>query len=436
MPTLLSFDQAPPISAPLRFFLTAPLFSLLAGLLLLWSGPELFLSRWTPAALALTHLITAGFMLQVMLGALQQLLPVMAGAHMAHPLRVATVVHACLTLGALCLAAAFLTYQRWLFAGAVVLLASGVLSYVLAALRALHRVPANPSVRGLRLALVGLGGTVGLGLLRAAGLAWSVQWPLLNLVNVHLGWGFVAWACAILAAASFVVVPMFQQTPAYPPWMVRGFAGGALAVVVAWTLAEFSDQQGWASALSVAVVLVAAVFAWTTLRLLRQSKRARPDAVQLLWWVAMLSALLSCGLWLLAHTVPTVAQWQGWPLLLGVLVLFGVFMSVIVGMLYKIVPFLVWLHLQNLDLEGVKPPNVRKVLAEPQINHQAAAHGLSLVLLLLAVGWPVWFVYPAGLAVVVANGWLLRNLFAALAVYRSYLKVSATSKARTDSSVA
>jgi hypothetical protein len=60
MQALLSFDQGPPISAPLRFFITAPLFAIGAGFLLLWSGPELFASRWTPAALALTHLITVG----------------------------------------------------------------------------------------------------------------------------------------------------------------------------------------------------------------------------------------------------------------------------------------------------------------------------------------------------------------------------------------
>ncbi|MDQ5914882.1 MAG: hypothetical protein QG584_773, partial [Pseudomonadota bacterium] len=86
MQALLSFEQAPPIAAPFRFFLTAPLFSGLAGLLLLVDGPELLTSRWTPGALALTHLIAAGFVLQVMLGAMIQILPVVAGANLRHPL--------------------------------------------------------------------------------------------------------------------------------------------------------------------------------------------------------------------------------------------------------------------------------------------------------------------------------------------------------------
>ena len=39
MQGMLAFQNAPPFAAPLRFFLTAPLFSLAAGLLLLAAGP-------------------------------------------------------------------------------------------------------------------------------------------------------------------------------------------------------------------------------------------------------------------------------------------------------------------------------------------------------------------------------------------------------------
>src|SRR5574343_70151 len=89
MQALLSFENAPPFAAPLRFFLTAPLFAVLAGLLVAWEGPGLFASRWMPGALAATHLVTVGFMLQVMLGAMIQILPVVAGANLRRPLRVA-----------------------------------------------------------------------------------------------------------------------------------------------------------------------------------------------------------------------------------------------------------------------------------------------------------------------------------------------------------
>jgi hypothetical protein len=422
MQALLSFDQGPPISAPLRFFLTAPLFAIGAGCLLLWSGPDMFASRWTPVALALTHLITVGFMMQVMLGAMQQLLPVMAGANIKHPLLIATVVHAAITVGGIFLVLAFLTSVPLLFGCAVIFLASGVVAFVGATVHALHGVPAtSPVVRGLRLALLGLCVTVSIGLLNAVSMGWSLGFALEQLANVHLGWGFVAWGCAILAAVGFVAVPMFQQTPNYPGWFGRGFSVSALAIVALWSGAELTGHARSASVLAIGVVLVAASFALMTLNLQRRSKRPKMDAVQLLWRVAMVSALVACALWLLAQVSETLAQWQGWPLLFGALLLFGGFMSVILGMLYKIVPFLVWLHLQNRSQGRVMAPNVKKVLNEQHINGQMKAHFVALGLLLLAVFWPRWFVYPAGLALIIANAWLLRNLLSAVAVYRNHL---------------
>ena len=67
--TSLSLEQAPPISVPFRFFLSAPLFLLLAALALLAAGPDALGSRWMPALLGITHLITLGFMSMVMSGA-------------------------------------------------------------------------------------------------------------------------------------------------------------------------------------------------------------------------------------------------------------------------------------------------------------------------------------------------------------------------------
>ena len=437
MQALLSFDQGPPISAPLRFFLTAPLFAISAGCLLLWSGPELFASRWTPSALALTHLITVGFMMQVMLGAMQQLLPVMAGANIARPLVIASAVHAGITIGGILLVGAFLTSAPLLFGAAVFFLGAGVMTFVVAAAIALHGVPAGgPIVRGLRLGLIGLSVTVSIGLLNAAAMGWSLGVPLVKLANVHLGWGFVAWGCAMLGAVGFVAVPMFQQTPNYPDWFGRNFSGSALVVVALWTGAELTGFEQSAAGLAIGVVLVAAIFALTTLNLQRLSKRPKLDAIQLLWGVAMLSALAACALWLLSRVFDSLDQWQGWPLLFGTLLLFGGFMSVIIGMLYKIVPFLVWLHLQNLGKGHLMAPNVKKVLNQKQIDRQMWAHFCSFGLLVLAVFWPLWFVYPAGLALIVANIWLLRNLLSAVAVYRGHaakIKVLAAEKLRAIS---
>ena len=432
MQALLSYDDAPPLSVPLRYFLTAPLFAILAGLLLLYAGPEILASRWSPATLAFTHVITAGFMLQVMLGALQQLLPVVLGANLARPLRLATLVHAAITPGTLLLAAAFMSYAPLLFGAAGAFLGAGVVLFVWAAVPALYGISASsPTLLGLKIALLGLLGTVISGQLLALALGWSLNWPVLQLTDLHLGWGFMAWSCVVLAAVAFVVVPMFQLTPEYPTWFGQYFVRTAFGCVLLWTV---TDLAGWALAAALfatATMACGAVFCGVTLNILRQSKRAKPDASHHFWNLAMASALLACGVWLAAQWLPTVNAWQGWPLLFGVLLLFGGFMSVATGMLYKIVPFLVWLHLQNLGSAGVPAPNMKKVLPQRRIDRQLRAHLASCALLLLAVIWPAWFVYPAGVALIIANGWLLRNLLYATGIYRKHLRSIEASLAPT-----
>jgi hypothetical protein len=426
MADLLSFEESPPLGAPLRFFLTAPCFAILAGVLLLSSGPDGLASRWTPTALALTHLIAAGFMLQVMLGALLQIMPVVAGANMARPLRVASVVHAAVTLGALLLAAAFMSFSPLLFKLAAVFLGAGIVFFVGSAARALRGMalsgPSIPTIQGVAHALAGLCVTLILGLLMSVSLGWSYELPLLplmQLADIHLAWGFIAWATVLLAAVAYVVVPMFQLTPAYPDWFSRRFSFAVLAALVLWTVAEFLPWGGVQTLLGTLPVVLAALFFGITLKLQRRSKRARFDATQHLWRMAMVSALAACAVWLLAPILPDVEQ--EWPLLCGVLVLFGAFMSVMVGMLYKILPFLIWLHLQNRGQGRIAAPNMKKIIAERQMDRQMLAHFASCALLLLAVFWPQGFVYPAGGALIVANGWLLHNLLSALSVHRSHL---------------
>ncbi len=419
MQALLSFEQAPPLATPFRFFLAAPLFAILAGTLLLWVGPELFGSRWTPAALALTHLITVGFMLQVMLGAMIQILPVVAGANITRAPLVVALVHMAITLGTLLLAAGFLSHQPLAFSLAVLLLGIGVALFVGAAGSALYGLPhTNPTIRGLKSALLGLSVTAGLGVVLALARNGVLQLPGPQLASIHLGWGFFGWSLVLLSGIASVVVPMFQMTPAYPAWFTRLFSTYMLALLCLWTPAASADWR-WASTIPEdALVLAAAFFAVQTLLLQGRSKRSRLDATHRFWQTAMCCTLAACVLWFVARAVPVFATSREWPLLCGVLVLFGGFMSVMIGMLYKIVPFLVWLHLQNLGGGLILAPNMNKVIPTRQIDRQMYTHYLALGLLLAAVVWPDSFARAAGLALLVGNLWLLRNLLTAARVYQ------------------
>jgi len=230
----LSFDQAPPISVPYRFFLAAPWFGVLAGLLLFWFGADALSSRWTPEALALTHLIALGFMLQAMCGALFQFIAVAVGANVWRPKLVAKVVQPLLLVATLLLVAGLLWGRPALLSAAVPLLLLGIGVFVVVVVLALWRTPATgTTLWAMRMAIAGLVVTALLGALLAEALAHGIPLPLVDLANVHLAWGLGGWGLMLLVGVSYQVVPMFQLTRSYPVLFSRWFGPLLLALLLA-----------------------------------------------------------------------------------------------------------------------------------------------------------------------------------------------------------
>lgn len=423
MQALLSFEKAPPFAAPLRFFLSGPLFAAAAGLLLLVEGEGIFASRWMPGALAATHLITIGFMLQIMLGALIQILPVVAGANLAQPLRVARIVHVGLVAGVLALAGGFLLGRPALLLTAAGVLGTTAASFLAAAGTALFRVPStSPTIRGLKLALVGLAGVVGLGALLALALANGWSLPLPALTDLHAGWGLGAWAGILLAAIAYIVVPMFQLTPGYPASSGWRFPSLVIALLASWSLA-LAAGIGWlAQICQLAVALLGASFAAQTLRLQGQRRRARADATYRYWQFGLAAVVLALAMLSTAALRPGIAEAAAWTPVFGILLLVGGFMSFIIGMLYKIVPFLGWTHLQNSGLAKVPAPSMNKLLSDREAERQMLAHAAACLLLVAAALWPAALARPAGLAFAIANAWLFWNLLSAVRRYRWHLR--------------
>lgn len=415
----LSFDNAPPLAAPLRFFLTAPLFLVLAGLLLVYVGPDIFVSRWLPATLAMVHLLTIGFMLQVMIGALLQVLPVLAGADIGKPLLVARLVHPALTLGTLLLAAGFLLSSPGLFRLAAVLLAASLGIFLIAAGRGLAAQPStSPTIRGLKLSLLSLAVTVALGVTLALGLAHGWSLPYTDLTDLHAGWGLGAWGGVLLAAMAYVVVPMFQLTPGYPARPSWWFPPLIVALLLLWTVAAAGGWHWLVAACQLGLAATGMAFAGLTLRLQMQRRRARADATSRYWQSGLLAAMTALLMLAAANLWPPLTELPAWTPLFAILLIAGAFVSFIAGMLYKIVPFLAWLHLQHGIQVGMPAPNMNRLLADPAMQRQMRAHQLALALLVAAAFLPDWLARPAGCALAVAGGWLFWNLLQAALRYR------------------
>jgi hypothetical protein len=262
-----------------------------------------------------------------------------------------------------------------------------------------------------------------LGAARASVLGWQAdfqaEWPLLAISNVHAAWGLGVWALMLVVGVSYLVVPMLQLTPSYPLWLTRLVPFGIFFAIIFWSLQLLSDSeslQAWLSAAMLGAMLLAALYAGATLSLQARRRRRLTDVTLLFWRGAMLTLLGLVASWLAMEIFPEIGEHPRAPVWLGVLALPGVFVSIISGMLYKIVPFLNWLHLQRLGGLKIVPPNIKQMLPERNMRRHLMLHFGSLLLLLGAVLWPPLTVM-AGLAFAASCLWLEWNLVGAVRLY-------------------
>lgn len=420
MQRALSYGAMPALRVPLPFMLAAPCFALAAALLLVWQGEAALVLRWTPVTLSMTHLLVLGFLTMTIVGALFQLLPVTAG--MAVPLarQVAVFCWCALTLGTTVLAAALgLGLGATAFHLAAGLLGSAgfvFLSAIGAAIARPVAAGAKPLVEGVRYAAAALAITIAIGAALALylGGVGMVDAPLLT--DIHATWGLVGWVIVLTAAVSFQVIPMFQGTATYPRLLETWLPPLVFALLSGWSAAKLFDAAWWALACEIGIGALLLHYAVTTVVQLRRRKR-KPDTGTRYWLLAMGSLLLAA----LLHFIPFELVFDSadaLPLLSGVLVIVGCAMSAVNGMLYKIVPFLVWYHLAHDErLPRERIPKMSAVLGEAQAARQWRWHLAGLALLVLACLFPAVLARPAGLFLVVALLLLARDVAGAALMY-------------------
>ncbi|MHB1084504.1 MAG: hypothetical protein ACYCZA_06665 [Thiobacillus sp.] len=416
----LSFEQAPPFSLPLRFFLTAPLF-LLAAAILIMMAPEALASRWSPQTLALTHALTLGFLSMIMVGALMQMLPVVAGSSLPAPRMVAWISHVSLTLGSVALMAGLLTAEPVALGIGFILLGGGFIVFLAAATISMARAVTGVTATGIRLAGVSLAVTILLGLtlvLHRSG--WWLPPAVEIAVNVHVVFGLLGWVLLLVMGVAYQVVPMFQITPPYPPRLSRWLTGTMFVLLVLHAAASLFFPAARVivdSGLAGGIL----VFAFITLRLQARRRRKLPD-VSLDFWRLGMASLIACVLvWLSAQIWPAWGNSPPYPVLLGVLFIGGFTVSVVSGMLYKIVPFLAWFHLQaQLQARAGSIPTMKDMIAERSKRGHLRVHTLACVVLAAAVFIPPALALPAGIALGLSALFLWLNLLSAVRRFSSH----------------
>jgi len=405
----LSLDQAPPISVVFRFFLSGSLFGLLAGVLTLLFGTDIF-NADTNHALILTHTLTLGVMLSFMFAALFQMLPVIAGVRLTSPTKKANLVQYPFILGVLSLLFAFYSGKSLFFIGASLLLGGSILGIAFVMLKNLAALQNHSnSSRGMSIALTSLVIVTLLALYMTGTLSGLLAGEHYEQVKTaHYSFGLFGWIALLIISISFQVIEMFYVTPPYPVFISKSLPQRLFGLLLLGTTGSFFFEKTW-QVIDLFIIVFMLCYAMMTLRRLSQRKRPIADATVWFWRLGMSLLILS-----MAATLDTrfykVASLQA----INYIFFAGFALSIVFAMFYKIVPFLTWFH---LNAQGYfTAPMMHEVVHPKTAMKHLYIHLATLAAFLVSVYFAP-AIYLAGSLLILSFGWMLWQIVHAWKLY-------------------
>lgn len=389
--TQLSLKQAPDLWTPLRFFISAPIFAISAAILLIFAGPDVLHNRWLPETLAITHLLSLGFISMMMIGATFQLLPVLAGCDIYKSRISSKIIYFFVVTGVSFFTIGLAISESSIIKTGLFFLVPGLLGFLFLTSFALFKARSEfASATGMRLAINSFWITFLLGLLLAIGTAWD-SFPLLRqLTAIHVIWATLGWVTIMIVAIAYQVIPMFQVTNEYPERFKKYYSIIMFACILILSALIYFDYS--LHILTTIISLLILAFSFVSINLIMKRKKRLVDAGTY-FWLTGLGSLVLC-VFIFNYDLYYDIDLS---VLTGYVFFYGFVISVINGMLFKIVPFLVWLNLnKELSQSTVSIsslPTMNEVISRKKMLFQFYIHLSALLLTLMSFLVPTVFFY-------------------------------------------
>lgn len=371
------------IRLPLAFMLTG-LVALAVGAVWLVVQPSVLATyHYNQSVIALTHLLVLGWLCSVVMGAMYQLVPVALETKL-YSEKLARWQFAFHLVGFLGMVWMFRVWNMKQVGHFGTVMTTGVVLFVFNIARTLWRVPKwSITATAVTAALGWLSLTVIAGLSIATGkctfesteglataggirsligglrtlAGFMSHFDALSAMHAHAHLGGVGFFTLLIVGVSYKLIPMFTLSEVQS----RRRAGLSVALLnlgLAGSFVTILLRSPWKFVFALVTLAALAIYGWELTAILRVRKRRPLDwglryfltAVVLLIPLALLSVTLS---WPGVTLNPFVGQLEN---LYGFLGLIGVVSFAIVGMLYKIIPFLVWFGVYSRHVGRAKVP--------------------------------------------------------------------------------
>jgi len=412
----LSLDQSPPFRASLRFFMTAPLFILVGCVLFLFLKIDPF-ERWDIETIGILHFFNLGFLVMVVMGALTQMLPVLAGTPIPNVLWFSRITHVLITLGSIFFPLGIMTMNQFMiqWGGGLALLS--IIIFFTTILWSLRKALQSFTVSCFKLSacsvLIMIGFAGRLALSWAGWLDFSVD--RMGLIELHIAWALFGFLFILILGVSHKVVPMFYVTNDYPLWFTKYIAKAVFFLLLCWSLVFLAETQFLIPIIKSLLAVTVMIYASETFQRFVNRKRKVTDTTVLFWKTSMAFFALGSVFYFIIQYWPANPKME-----VAASLFFGIaLLSLMTGMLYKIIPFLTWFHLTARNIQKV--PTMRELLPNRYTLKQYYMHLVAILFLFLSDLVPMLrpiFGVSLGLSMLL----ILFNLLFPLKVFRSLMR--------------
>ncbi len=336
--------NSPPFRLPGEHFVAALLWLGVGALGLMLVAPELARGNFLdPRVLATTHAFTLGVITTSIFGALYQLVPATMGVSV-RSVRMGHAAFAALQLGIALLTSGFWFWRGWVqgLGWIALAVAMGALAWNLTSRR-------RQALRGRMIGRYVAGGHTALGtamLLAAARIGEPIGWwhvDRLGIIASHFHLAALGFATFTAVGVGSRILPMFLGSTGHPEWPLRwiGPVGGVGMSTFLFGKLGAESVLAVTGALLMAAAVVLYLFLVLSYFTRRAERRLDPALSHVALAFVMLAVTAVAGVALLATPGFHPRGWAAYGLLgiLGWLVLF------IIGIYYRIVPALTWMHL-------------------------------------------------------------------------------------------
>ncbi|MGF7232452.1 hypothetical protein [Arachidicoccus sp.] len=383
MPSI-NIGNAPKNSAVLPFYGTGALYFVALSFMLFFAAPDLLFHYFNPHILGMVHTAALGWGTMIIFGAAYQLLPVICERDL-YSERLSFLSYCFLAVGVTILVIAF-----WNFFTGFWMILGGSCIVIAAALYLINvwqttLICSKYSIQKMFVlsSAVWLLFTVSLGLILAINLAFPfIKGNHLDILKLHAHAGLAGWFLQLITGVSIKLVPMFLlgkskkeillkwsfalQNTGLILFLLDGFFYGTSFRFLCYALLIFSGIILW-------LIFLYDVFSNRIKKAVDFSMRHT--------FVSLLCLIMSCLL------IPFVYFFSGtkWAILYGTLLFLGWISSIIMGMTFKTLPFIVWNdHYKKLNGK-VRVPLPKQLYNEKWLHYQFFIFLGAILLLALGI---------------------------------------------------